>query len=517
MIAGPGALRANSLQAKLSKLTSDQQDAVNKAKKYAMEQSIKSILAKQNLAQQQQQQKSLQRHQAIVLMCRVYVGSISFELKEETIRNAFAVFGPIKTINMSFDPLTQKHKGFAFVEYELPEAAQLALDQMNGFLMGGRNIKVGRPSNMPQAAPIIEQLNEEAKGFNRVYIANILQGITEQDLYLVFEAFGKIKSCSLIQSSVPGKHKGYSFIEYETEQAALDAIVSMNLFDLGGQQLRVGRSITPPNLDQQLISTNSTMPTASALAAAAVTAKIQAMEASTSIPNLQNKLTSSSLTGLSISTLTTNPVQPVYAKNVAGVITGVTLSNNNSSSSSSSSSNNSSSTQQQQPQTLTIQSPTVITNLPIINNSSSSNGANSLANNNNNSATAITNGLQALNEKLSLLSKVDSKLENSADELQSLQQQENMSIKGANARQMLMQKLMRKIESKVVVLQNMVTVDEIDDDLESEVTDECGKFGNVKRVIIYQEKQSDEDDADVIVKIFVEFQNGSCKFCLFKL
>lgn len=43
---------------------------------------------------------------------------------------------------MSWDPITQKHKGFAFVEYELPEAAQLALEQMNGVVIGGRNIKV---------------------------------------------------------------------------------------------------------------------------------------------------------------------------------------------------------------------------------------------------------------------------------------------------------------------------------------------------------------------------------------
>jgi len=34
-------------------------------------------------------------------------------------------------------------QGFAFVEYDLPEAAQLALEQMNGVLLGGRNIKVG--------------------------------------------------------------------------------------------------------------------------------------------------------------------------------------------------------------------------------------------------------------------------------------------------------------------------------------------------------------------------------------
>ena len=35
---------------------------------------------------------------------------------------------------MSWDPLTKRHKGFGFVEYEVPEAAQLALEQMNGQL-----------------------------------------------------------------------------------------------------------------------------------------------------------------------------------------------------------------------------------------------------------------------------------------------------------------------------------------------------------------------------------------------
>ena len=58
-----------------------------------MEQSIKYVLMKQQLAHQQQQAKSLQRHQALVLMCRVYIGSISFELREDTIRQAFAPFG----------------------------------------------------------------------------------------------------------------------------------------------------------------------------------------------------------------------------------------------------------------------------------------------------------------------------------------------------------------------------------------------------------------------------------------
>jgi len=48
----------------------EQNEAVAKAKKYAMEQSIKMVLMKQTLAHQQQQAKSFHRHQALILMCR---------------------------------------------------------------------------------------------------------------------------------------------------------------------------------------------------------------------------------------------------------------------------------------------------------------------------------------------------------------------------------------------------------------------------------------------------------------
>ena len=57
----------------------------------------------------------------------------------------------------------------------------------------------------------------------------------------VFEAFGVVSTCALTPDQLTGKHKGYGFIEYSTQQSANDAIVAMNLFDLGGQYIRVGR------------------------------------------------------------------------------------------------------------------------------------------------------------------------------------------------------------------------------------------------------------------------------------
>ena len=58
---------------------------------------------------------------------------------------------------MTYDAGSGSHKGFAFVEYEVPEAADLSIQQMNGVLVSGKNLKVGKPSNMPQAQPIIDQ------------------------------------------------------------------------------------------------------------------------------------------------------------------------------------------------------------------------------------------------------------------------------------------------------------------------------------------------------------------------
>jgi hypothetical protein len=77
-----------------------------------------------------------------------------------------------------------------------------------------------------------------------------------------------------------------------------------------------------------------------------------------------------------------------------------------------------------------------------------------------------------------------------------------------------MQRLMRPRESKVVILRNMVGPEDVDETLQEEIQDECSKYGAVEKVIIYKEKQTDNDDddyGDVIVKIFVEFSMTSGK------
>ena len=70
---------------------------------------------------------------------------------------------------------------------------------------------------------------------------------------------------------------------------------------------------------------------------------------------------------------------------------------------------------------------------------------------------------------------------------------------------MLMQRLSRAPTTRVMVLRNMLSADEIDGEVEAEVTEECENYGTVRKVVIYQEKQSQAEDAEIVVKIFVEF------------
>uniref|UniRef100_A0A8C8G484 RRM domain-containing protein n=1 Tax=Oncorhynchus tshawytscha TaxID=74940 RepID=A0A8C8G484_ONCTS len=490
-VAGGEALMMENGQSTASKLglpplTPEQQEALQKAKKYAMEQSIKSVLVKQTLAHQQQQLTNLQvrrtlmasltmgfgdplsplqsvaaqRQRALAIMCRVYVGSIYYELGEDTVRQAFAPFGPIKSIDMSWDSVTMKHKGFAFVEYEVPEAAQLSLEQMNSVMLGGRNIKVGRPSNIGQAQPIIDQLAEEARAFNRIYVASVHPDLSDEDIKSVFEAFGRIKSCTLARDPTTGKHKSYGFIEYDKAQSSQDAVSSMNLFDLGGQYLRVGKAVTPP-MPLLTPTTPGGLPPAAAVAAAAATAKITA-QVSTVCALILETVGSSVLAGPALLSQQLGGLpQAVMAAQAPGVITGVTP---------------------------------VRPALPVL------------------PQVGLVNPVLALPPVLvTSLAQEAKKKEVEEEALQDgtgqepLSEQEHMSISGSSARHMVMQKLLRKQESTVMVLRNMVGPEDIDDDLEGEVTEECGKFGAVNRVIIYQEKQGEEDDAEVIVKIFVEF------------
>lgn len=72
---------------------------------------------------------------------KIYVGNLSFETSESSLRDAFAAHGDVAEVAVITDRDTGRPRGFAFVT--MPEsAARAAIDALNGTELDGRTLNV---------------------------------------------------------------------------------------------------------------------------------------------------------------------------------------------------------------------------------------------------------------------------------------------------------------------------------------------------------------------------------------
>ena len=74
----------------------------------------------------------------------LYVGNLSYDTTEDTLRTLFGEFGEVESARVITDRYTGRSKGFAFVEMSAADAAQEAIDALNGKSVDGREIRVDK-------------------------------------------------------------------------------------------------------------------------------------------------------------------------------------------------------------------------------------------------------------------------------------------------------------------------------------------------------------------------------------
>lgn len=72
---------------------------------------------------------------------KLYVGNLPWSSTEEEVRDAFAEFGEVVSVNLIRDRETDRPRGFGFVEMD-EAGAEAAISEMDGALFGGRALKV---------------------------------------------------------------------------------------------------------------------------------------------------------------------------------------------------------------------------------------------------------------------------------------------------------------------------------------------------------------------------------------
>ena len=72
----------------------------------------------------------------------IYVGNLSLNATEDSIREAFEAFGQVSSAAIIKDKYTSESKGFGFVEMPAKQEAESAMEDLNGTDLKGKTIIV---------------------------------------------------------------------------------------------------------------------------------------------------------------------------------------------------------------------------------------------------------------------------------------------------------------------------------------------------------------------------------------
>ncbi|XP_043103303.1 polyadenylate-binding protein 1-like [Puntigrus tetrazona] len=169
------------------------------------------------------------------------VGNIFIKNMDESIDNkalydTFSAFGNILSCKVVCDE--NGSKGYGFVHFETQEAANRAIETMNGMLLNDRKVFVGHFKSRKEREA---ELGAKAMEFTNVYIKNFGEDIDSEKLKGIFSEFGKTLSVC-VMTDERGRSRGFGFVNFENHGDARRAVTEMNGKELNGRVLYVGRA-----------------------------------------------------------------------------------------------------------------------------------------------------------------------------------------------------------------------------------------------------------------------------------
>uniref|UniRef100_A0A7N6A410 Polyadenylate-binding protein n=1 Tax=Anabas testudineus TaxID=64144 RepID=A0A7N6A410_ANATE len=169
------------------------------------------------------------------------VGNIFIKNMDESIDNkalydTFSAFGNILSCKVVCDE--KGSKGYGFVHFETQEAANRAIETMNGMLLNDRKVFVGHFKSRKEREV---EFGTKAMKFTNVYIKNFGEDYTDEKLKEVFSAFGRTLSVRVMKDE-RGRSRGFGFVNYANHEDAQKAVDEMNGKEVNGKIIYVGRA-----------------------------------------------------------------------------------------------------------------------------------------------------------------------------------------------------------------------------------------------------------------------------------
>uniref|UniRef100_A0A674A1N0 Polyadenylate-binding protein n=1 Tax=Salmo trutta TaxID=8032 RepID=A0A674A1N0_SALTR len=166
----------------------------------------------------------------------VFIKNLDKTIDNKALYDTFSAFGNILSCKVVCDE--NGSKGYAFVHFETQDAADRAIEKMNGMLLNDRKVFVGRFKSRKEREA---ELGAKAKEFTNVYIKNFGDDMNDDKLKEMFDQYGKTLSVR-IMADPSGKSRGFGFVSYEKHEDANKACEEMNGQEFNGKTVFVGRA-----------------------------------------------------------------------------------------------------------------------------------------------------------------------------------------------------------------------------------------------------------------------------------
>uniref|UniRef100_A0A7N6FD61 Polyadenylate-binding protein n=1 Tax=Anabas testudineus TaxID=64144 RepID=A0A7N6FD61_ANATE len=166
----------------------------------------------------------------------IFIKNLDKSIDNKALYDTFSAFGNILSCKVVCDE--NGSKGYGFVHFETHEAAERAIEKMNGMLLNDRKVFVGRFKSRKEREA---ELGARAREFTNVYIKNFGEDMDDEKLKELFGKYGPALSIR-VMTDENGKSKGFGFVSFERHEDAQKAVDDMNGKELNGRQVYVGRA-----------------------------------------------------------------------------------------------------------------------------------------------------------------------------------------------------------------------------------------------------------------------------------
>ncbi|KAJ6954929.1 polyadenylate-binding protein 8-like [Populus alba x Populus x berolinensis] len=172
----------------------------------------------------------------------LYVGDLDFNVTDSQLYDLFNQVGQVVSVRVCRDLSTRRSLGYGYVNYSNPQDAARALDVLNFTPLNNKPIRIMYSHRDPSI---------RKSGMANIFIKNLDKTIDHKALHDTFSSFGNILSCK-VATDASGQSKGYGFVQFDSEEAAQNAIDKLNGMLINDKQVYVGHFLRKQERDSAL-------------------------------------------------------------------------------------------------------------------------------------------------------------------------------------------------------------------------------------------------------------------------